>query len=453
MRTEVVRGPAPGPLRRSCRGFGALACLISTAAACSSATNGPGVPPPPPPPPGGPLAPVVVDVVDIGNAGDAGDIRITFRGRGDDADVVEYRVYVAGEASVGGGDPPTDGAFASVPKAGGEIDARLPAGLADQAGDGVEEGVPYVVYVQAWTGDASMSPVSEVSDPITLASTDIVETIVALDAGTGGVEVDPDGNIYVADFGTQLSGGTAGTSVYRVTPTGEVSVFATGLSGASGNAFDSQGNLLQSNIAASTISRIAPDGTVETLASGGGLAGPVGIAVGAGDTLYVASCNNDTIQRVSPDGAVTEFSSGGLFNCPNGIALADDGNFYVANFGGGNVVRVSPAGAASLLVTLPTNNLGHVTAANGVLYVVSRGTHQIWEVTLAGATRVLAGTGARGRRDGAAPDATLSFPNDIGVSPDGSVLYFNDVDPGTSGTNVISPSWLRALRLEAPDVP
>ncbi len=53
-----------------------------------------------------------------------------------------------------------------------------------------------------------------------------------------GVTIDLVGNIYVADFGD---------SVWKITPEGERQVFASGLYGASGNAIDNEGNLLQSN--------------------------------------------------------------------------------------------------------------------------------------------------------------------------------------------------------------
>lgn len=388
---------------------------------------------------------------DVENFGDARDVELTFRETGDAADVTDYRIYVSNSSAADPDTPPLTGTPETVPKASGDIVVNLPAAVTDESGSPLAEGVDYVAYVQAWTGQADQSAVSPASTTFTLERTDIVESIVSLEAGTGGVAVDGDGNIYVADFGTQLSGGSAGTRVYKITPAGDVSVFAEGLDGASGNAFDSEGNLLQSNIHGNTIDKITPDGSVTEFASGPAIVGPVGIAVAPGDTLYVANCNNNTIARVAPDGSSETFSDAALLSCPNGIALASDGNLYVANFFNGSLLKVTPDGTVTTFVTLPTNNLGHVTFGNGVLYVAARGLQRIYEVTLAGETRVLAGTGARGRKDGPALTSTLSFTNDIALSPDGSVLYFNDVDPSTSGTNVISPSWLRELRLEAPN--
>lgn len=437
-----------------------MSCLLALAALACGGDSGPGSMDPDPmepdpmePDPPPLAAPVIVGTADLENFGDARDVEVTFRETGDAAEVEEYRIYVVRSSAADGDDPPLTGTPEAVAPSAGDVVVRLSASVTDEAGDALEEGVAYVTHVQAWTGAADDSPVSPASSQFTLVRTDIVESVASLNAGTGGVEVDADGNIYVADFGTQLSDGVAGTRVYRVTPEGDVSVFAEGLGGASGNAFDSEGNLFQSNIARNTIDRIEPDGTVTEFASGPAIVGPVGIAVAAGDTLYVASCNNNTIAKVAPDGTSSTFSDGPLYVCPNGIALADDGNFYVANFSNGSLLRLAPDGTVSTFVTFPTNNLGHVTFGNGVLYVAARGLHRIYEVTLDGDFRVLAGTGARGRGDGPALQATLSFTNDIALSPDGSVLYFNDVDPSTPSTNVLSPSWLRKVRLEAPSDP
>ncbi|MCB0265425.1 MAG: hypothetical protein KDH98_19940, partial [Calditrichaeota bacterium] len=74
----------------------------------------------------------------------------------------------------------------------------------------------------------------------TVASAQRVETLVASLNASGGISVDSEGFIYVADFGNLLSTAT-GTTVYKVSSNGNYSVFANGLLGASGNDFDSQG--------------------------------------------------------------------------------------------------------------------------------------------------------------------------------------------------------------------
>src|SRR5215471_3602805 len=86
---------------------------------------------------------------------------------------------------------------------------------------------------------------------------------------TGGVTVDALGNIYVADFGE---------IVWKITPEGKRDVFASGLYGASGNAIDHEGNLLQSNFYGDSITKIDRKEQTAIFARTG-LNRPVGIAI------------------------------------------------------------------------------------------------------------------------------------------------------------------------------
>lgn len=274
-----------------------------------------------------------------------------------------------------------------------------------------------------------------------------------IDAGSGGIVVDAQGRVYTADFGSRLGGGgTPGERIHRVDPgTGLVSVFAEGFEGASGNAMGSDGSLYQSNIRGNTISRVSPDGEVTAFASG--LVNPVGIAVGPGDTLFVANCGNNTIARVDPSGSVTPYAESALLACPNGLVRTPSGDLYSANFYNGNVVRITPDGEASIFATVPGNNNGHITYGNGMLYVVARSAHQLYSLSLDGELTLIAGSGARGRDDGPALEGTLSLPNDLGLSPDGRMLYFNDVAAEAGAPTNLSPVYVRVLELDGPAGP
>ncbi len=257
--------------------------------------------------------------------------------------------------------------------------------------------------------------------PAVLAQT--VTTITPLDA-SGGVSVGPDGNPYVSDFGAALNNSN-GTMVFRVTPAGDVSTFATGLAGASGSAFDPDGNLFQSNIGGNRISKITPDGTVTTYATTG-IISPVGVAIDAAGNVYNTNCQSPgRISVTTPGGVTTTFASDALMSCPNGLTIDDDGNLYTANFNNGNVIKITPAADVSVLGTIPGNGNGHLTFANDRLYVASWAGAQIHELTLSGQSRVLAGTGASGSDDGPADQATLYRPNGISASSDGDTLFFN----------------------------
>lgn len=394
-----------------------------------------------------PVPAAILDVIDADNFGDGRDIRVTIERPSDEGGVSEYRILIV-KAPASGFDVTMASAVPSarygVLAVDGDTVYSPGAAAVDTDGDAVVEGVAYRIFLQTVpSGGSEELPLSASPATITLQRTHLVRTLTdVIQAGSGGMEVDARGRIYHADFGATLTG-PPGTRIHRISPTGEVSVWVEGLSGASGNAFGPSGDLFQSNINSGRISRITPQGEVSTYATG--LSAPVGIAIDADANLYVANCGDNTIRKVLPDGSTVPFAESALLNCPNGITLAADGNFYVANFSNGDVLRVTPDGTVSRFVTIEGGNNGHILFGNGVLYVVARSANRLYQVTLDGEATVLAGSGARRLRDGAARDAGLSLTNDIALSPDGTILYFNDVASTGTGFSVINPVVVRAL--------
>ncbi len=273
-----------------------------------------------------------------------------------------------------------------------------------------------------------------------------VETLAdEVDGGSGGIAVDADGNVFTADFGSRLGpGGTGGHRVYRITPQGEVSLFCEGIRGASGNCFDAEGNLFQSNIGGNMISRVTPDGEVTTFCDEG-VVNPVGIIIDEEGTLFVGNCGSGSIQRISADGESTQFVKSNLLKCPNGITRDEAGNLYVANFYNGDIVKITPDAEASVLATLPGNNNGHLTYRAGYLYVVARTANQIYRVSLTGDVSLFAGSGTRGKDDGEPESATFSLPNDLAFSPDGQFLYVNEVGPIDGDPRTLAPTRVRRI--------
>ncbi len=241
---------------------------------------------------------------------------------------------------------------------------------------------------------------------------------------TGGVTTDLVGVIYVADFGD---------FVWKITPEGERHVFASGLYGASGNAIDNEGNLLQSNFYGNSITRIDRKGQTTPFVTSG-LSGPVGVAVNrqTGD-IYVANCSGNSIARIARDGTVSPFAKSDLLRCPNGIAFDREGNLYVVNYRDNKMLKIDPRGVVAPFATVSEKGLGHLCFKEDRFYVTAHESHAIYEVRLDGTVKRILGNGERGIVDGAGAKARLSFPNGIASSPYGHRLYINEyVNESTS---------------------
>ncbi|MEO1050968.1 MAG: hypothetical protein AAFX87_10080 [Bacteroidota bacterium] len=391
-----------------------------------------------------------VRAVDIANDAAASDMEVSFSKPNPRDNVSEFRMMVVKAATTFGltqANAVSSDNYIMVERNGKSSQLRLDELQTDTDGDEIVEGTAYQVYVLsvAEPGVELDNTLSNPSSEVTLTRASAVRTLTSqISAGSGGMDVDSDGNIYMADFGANLNGG--GNRVYQINPEGDVSIFATGLNGASGNDFDSDGNLFQSSITGGFISKITPTGQVSIFASDG-IVGPVGVTVAGNGDMYVANCGNNTIQKVTKDGVSSTFSTGAIFNCPNGIDMDNSGNLYVANFSDGNVIKVTPNGVPSVFANIPGGNNGHLLFRGNELFVIARSAHRIYKVDMNSNVSLFAGTGNRGLSNGGLDQATFSLPNDLAFNPDGTKMYINDVATTTSAGNIISPVVIRVIEI------
>jgi sugar lactone lactonase YvrE len=136
-----------------------------------------------------------------------------------------------------------------------------------------------------------------------------VSIFATLSEYADGIEFDSAGNLYCAEF----SGGV----VARITPDGMVSTFASGFSGLEDLAFDKAGNLYVSDYGANLIAKITPGGNQSTFAN---ITAPVGIDFDAAGNLFVAQYTPPMISKISPNGVVTVVNSH-LPSLPRGLIL------------------------------------------------------------------------------------------------------------------------------------
>jgi sugar lactone lactonase YvrE len=291
-----------------------------------------------------------------------------------------------------------------------------------------------------------------------------------------GVALDAHGNVYVADGGDS-------NRIRRIDQQGSVSTFAGGsegfLDGAGGGAafhtpsalaFDRAGNLYVADTGNHAVRKIAPDGSVTTLA-GGGLPGhvdgkgraarfhaPVGIAVDRRGNVYVADTYNDRIRRIAPDGTVSTVAGSGqpgnadgpalaaAFDTPSAIAVDKEGRLFVADTGNNSIRRIEADGAVST-VAAPLEGEPHpvlrrptglALSADGYLYIASGAGGRILQMSPGGDVHAL-------------PDADR--PPESSYASDGTVRLYapRGIALERGGAVIVADALaLRVMRLAPP---
>ncbi|MDE0435497.1 MAG: M12 family metallopeptidase [Bryobacterales bacterium] len=303
------------------------------------------------------------------------------------------------------------------------------------------------------------------------------------------VAVDAAGNLFFSD--------ALNRRIRKVDSSGTISTIAgTGVEGYSGDGgpaidaqlsypasltVDADGNLFIADTGTQRIRRVDSSGIVTTIAGTGvrGFAGdggpaiqaqidrPRGVAVDAAGNLFIADSRNRRIRKVDPSGNISTFprgySSDGvtLSGSPAGVAVDSAGNLFFTNTTNSNVFRVDPSGTITQIAGIwrsgysgdggPAINAhlrgpSDVTVdAAGNLYIADEYNYRIRRVDSSGIITTIAGTGVRGFSGdgGPAVQAQLAGPRGVAVDTAGN-LYIADhgnhrirkVDPSGTITTV-----------------
>jgi hypothetical protein len=158
---------------------------------------------------------------------------------------------------------------------------------------------------------------------------------------TSGLVFDNSGMLYAADKGTN--------SLNRISATGKLTAFATGLNQPFALAYDATfGDFYVTT--GSAISKVSAAGVVTAFVSGVG--NPYGLAFDTvGGFLYSTDILTFKVYRITRTGVATPFVTTGL-NSPAGIALDPaTGELFVANAGNGVISRVTSGGSVTAYAT------------------------------------------------------------------------------------------------------
>jgi sugar lactone lactonase YvrE len=124
------------------------------------------------------------------------------------------------------------------------------------------------------------------------------------------------------------------------------------------------GDLYEADDASGTIFKFTPDGTKSTFASG--LNGPFGLAFDASGNLFEADQNSGTILKFTPAGTKSTFASG--LNFPAGLAFDGSGNLFEADEVSGTILKFTPAGTKSTFASGLSGPRGVVFDSSGNLF-------------------------------------------------------------------------------------
>ncbi len=254
------------------------------------------------------------------------------------------------------------------------------------------------------------------------------QTVSTFTGGTpdDAIALDSNGNIYASNY--------VGDTVFKFTPSGDVSSFVTGLVTPNGLAFNSNDELYICDGQGNTIYKYDTSGT--ELASYSVSSHPSGIIKSHDDeTMIFTRYQGNTIARINLDETITEISSAPELNGPVGLAQDENGVLYVGNYNDRTIYRILGNGDAEYVAQLPTDggplpNLGFIAYGQGKLWGTVLGNHKIYCINPDGIDdyTVFAGS-VQGGGDGDISEATFSQPNGILLNDTGDTMYITDFGP------------------------
>lgn len=238
--------------------------------------------------------------------------------------------------------------------------------------------------------------------------------------------LDSKGNLYGSNFGNY-----AGNTVYKVTPTGEVSAFVTDLKAPNGLAFDSNDNLFVVEFLGGAIHKYDSNGNLLKTYEVGGY--PSGlIKEFRSDNMIFTNSADSSVNKLSQDGTVIVLHKGAPLLYPVGLAYSKSGKLFVGNYEGREIHSLNCYGELEYVATVPDSGtdfpyLGFITYAKGSIYATVYGEHKIYKVNprKIDDVKVYAGS-IQGNTDGNISKATFSYPAGIIASKSGKELYISE---------------------------
>ena len=246
----------------------------------------------------------------------------------------------------------------------------------------------------------------------------VVSTVVDTSAYrfTDDLIFDDSGNLYCADY--------SGDAIYKRTPGGTVTVFASGMNTPNGMAFDSAGNLFICDNIGNAIYKLSSTGVyLDTFP----VTYPSGLIKDAqSDTMIFTTYGAQShLKKLAPDGSIINFHSGNPLNGPVGLEYFQ-GELYVANFTDREIYRVEDDTLIFIIQLPGSGSLGFIATVGDKLLATAMGNHKIYSVDpILETVELLAGSAA-GHVNGGLDTCRFTTPNGIVANAAGDTVYISE---------------------------
>jgi streptogramin lyase len=207
-----------------------------------------------------------------------------------------------------------------------------------------------------------------------------------------------------------------------------IAEFASGAGPQAGTA-GPDGNTWFVESGANKIARVTPSGGIVEFSSGlTAAAGLEGIVAGPDGNLWFTEGARNAVGQITPAGAITEFSTGASGDHkPSGITAGPDGRLWFTETTANRIGAITTAGFVteySAGISGGSNPTGITSGPDGSLWFTERtGAGRIGRITTGGVVTEFPGS----------PAMTAGQPTGITTGPDGNLWFTESANPGAIG--------------------
>lgn len=232
-----------------------------------------------------------------------------------------------------------------------------------------------------------------------------------------GLAIDKDGNIFASRYFS--------STVTKITPLGQTTIFASGLTNPNGITFDFSGNLLVPEATANMITLIDTAGNKSLFLN---ITNPTNLLYLPDGQLLISSYTQDKISIMDTSMNVTDYWTGSELS-GGAVGLAYDSirsEIYVGCYDDGKVLKRDSTGLVTEIGDLPST-CGFICEAGDYIYATGLSNNRVYRIAKDGSGQtVYAGSGTAGQVDGNLTTARFNGPNGIAASSSGDTLFISD---------------------------